>query len=293
MHRIAIATAAEVSTLDDEGRHLLAALVDAGLEVEPAVWDDADVDWSSYDAVVVRSTWDYPRRLTEFLDWAARVAERTLLLNDVALLTWTTDKRYLLDLERAGVPVVPSVFLEPGQPTEHPLLGLEHVVKPTVSAGSIDTLRLGPDDPDRSRGLVEAIHATGRTAMVQPYLADVDVSGETALVYLDGVLSHAMRKGALLEAGAELHDGLYAQEQIDPRDATPEEAAVGEAALAAVAALPERAGALPPLYARVDLLGSPEGPVVLEVELAEPSLFLDLAPGSAQRFAEAVRRRLG
>lgn len=285
--RVALATCAEEPTLDAEGRVLLAALEAGGARAEPVVWDDPAVDWAGFDLVVVRSTWDYPRRLPEFLAWAERVTAVSRLLNDLVLLRWTTDKVYLRELEVVGVPVVPSVFLEPGGDATHPLLGVEHVVKPTVSAGSLDTLRLGPEEAARSVEHVRAVHASGRTALVQPYLEAVDTHGETALVYLDGVLSHAIRKGPLLAAGAGLVEGLYAEEQIDPREPSAAEREVGRRCLAALPAATE-----PPLYARVDLITDDEGPRVLEVELAEPSLFLDHADGAAARFAAAVVRRL-
>ena len=110
--RIGVATAAEVADLDDEGRLFLSALRERGLTAEPAVWD-ADLDWSSYDVVVVRSTWDYAERLSEFLAWADRAGAETLLLNSADVLRWNTDKRYLADLATAGVPVVPTTFLTP------------------------------------------------------------------------------------------------------------------------------------------------------------------------------------
>jgi hypothetical protein len=283
--RIALATAREVADLDPEGQLLAAELRSQGATAEAAVWDDPDVEWSAFDLVVVRSTWDYASRVAEFLDWAQRVSSVTRLENSLPLVRWTTDKHYLRDLDRAGVPVVPSLFVEVGQDAAHDLLGAEHVAKPTVSAGSKDTLRLGPADHERSLQHVGSLLAQGRSVLVQPYLAEVDDVGETALVYLDGAFSHAVRKGALLEQGAGPVDGLFAEEDIRPRDPSPAERSAGAAAMAAVPSED------PPLYARVDLLPTAHGPVVLELELAEPSLFLDHAPGSAQRLAAAVIAR--
>lgn len=161
-------------------------------------------------------------------------------------------------------------------------------MKPTVSAGSRDTLRLGPGEADRSVAHVRAVQATGRTVLVQPYLDTVDTHGETAVVFLDGGYSHAIRKAALLREGAGLVEGLFAEEEITARE--PSRAELEVAALA-LAALPPSAD--PPLYARVDLLHGDSGPQVLEVELCEPSLFLQHAPGAADRFAAAVVARLG
>lgn len=284
--RIALATAAGEPALDAEGRLLLGALAAAGVDAVPAVWDGGAQDWAAYDLVVVRSTWDYPPRRPAFLAWAEHVDDVSRILNGPDLLAWTTDKRYLAALEDAGLPVVRSQFLSPGEGPEHGLLGAEHVVKPTVSAGSRDTLRIGADESERSREHVRHVHASGRTAMVQPYLDAVDTHGETALIYLDGRYSHAIRKSALLERGRGPVQRLFAEEEIVPREPDNAERALGEACLAALPASAE-----PPLYARVDVLHAADGPQVLEVELAEPSLFLDHAPGSAERLAAAVLRR--
>ena len=289
MTRIALATAREVPDLDDEARLLLTSLVDRGAVCEPAVWDDEAVDWSTFDLVVVRCTWDYAERVEEFLAWAAGVAAVTRLENSLSHLRFTTDKHYLQVLADADVPVVPSAFLEPGERPEHPYLDVEHVVKPAISAGSRGTLRLGADEADASRAHAMSLLDAGRSVLVQPYLADVDTAGETAMVLLGGTFSHALRKGPLLQRGAGLVEGLFAQEEMSPRDPSEAERQVADRAMAAVAdVVPGRT-----TYARVDLLPTPDGPVVLEVELAEPSLFLDHVPGSAARAADAILATLG
>ncbi|MEZ5372236.1 MAG: hypothetical protein R2704_05790 [Microthrixaceae bacterium] len=286
--RVAIATSTQVADLDAEGRLLLDRLEELGVGCAPEVWDDPAVPWPDYDCVVVRSTWDYALRRDEYLEWADRVAGVSALLNPPELLRWTTDKHYLRELADAGIPTVPTVFIEPGEAPDHELTGIEHVVKPAVSAGSKDTLRVGAGEGARSIGQVGAILASGRTAIVQPYLAQVDTKGETALVFIDGAFSHAITKAAILEAGADVVAGLFAPEQITPTTASARELDVGARSLAAV---PETDTA--PLYARVDLLPGDDGvPMVLEVELAEPSLFLDHHPPSVDRLAQAILGRL-
>lgn len=286
--RVALVTAREVADLDEEGRLLADALREQGARVGAEVWDDAGVDWAAYDVAVVRSTWDYAERVEEFVAWTGRAAALTRLENPPGMVRWSVDKHYLRDLERAGVPVVPSVFLEPGDTPDHDLLGVEHVVKPAVSAGSRDTLRLTEHEADRSREHAARLLGQGRSVLVQPYLAEVDTVGETAVVLVDGELLHAMRKGPLLQRGAALVEGLYAQEEMSVREASSAELDVAAAAMRVVA---ERASGVPPLYARVDLLPTAAGPVVLELELVEPSLFCEHVPGSADRVAAAVLRR--
>ena len=154
-----------------------------------------------------------------------------------------------------------------------------------MSAGSLDTTRVAPGDAAESRRRVEAIVASGRTAMVQPYLHGVDELGETALIYYDGHFSHALRKAALLTAGSGEATGS-SRRRTWRRASRAEERA---AAARVIEAIPGG----PPLYARVDLLPSDDGPLLLELELAEPSFFLDLVePAAADRAADAVLARL-
>jgi hypothetical protein len=285
--RVALATCAELPRGDPDESGLATALEQAGAGASWQVWDDAEADWTGYDAVVVRSTWDYQRRREEFLRWAAAVPA---LLNPLEVLAWNTDKRYLAELGREGIPAIETRFVEPGSTPSLPDEG-EFVVKPSISAGSKDTARFALGDAserDRVGRLIAEIHAGGRTAMLQPYLGAVDELGETALVYLDGRLSHAVRKGPLLRPGERPTQGFFAAETIAPREPSEAEQALGERVLESVA---RRFGTL--LYARVDVLPRDDGePVVLEVELTEPSLFFGHADGAIQRFAAALRSRI-
>lgn len=304
--RIALATASEVpGLLDAEGTLLHAALRAAGADADAVVWDDPAADWVCYDAVVVRSTWDYAARRDEFVAWAYHVQGLTTLHNDAATIAWNTDKRYLRDLAAAGVPTVPTVFLDPGDdPARHRFAAIEHVVKPVVSAGSKDTLRFAPDQTARSSAHAGRLLDAGRPVMVQPYLSGVDTEGETAVVVIAGEVSHTLRKAPLLTLGMDLASGLYLPEEMSPRAATSAELAVARQALAAVPRTggPRRSVSgepllrewVPrePLFARVDLLPTDDGPVVLELELTEPSLFLDHVPGTADRFAAAILARI-
>lgn len=283
--RIALATCSHFPDGDPDDAGLPAAL---GGDVAFAVWDDPAVDWESYDLVVLRSTWDYQGRRDQFLDWARRVGDR--LVNPYDVVAWNTDKRYLRELADAGLPVVPTELVEPGAPFAPPAGVDDYVVKPTVSAGSRDTARFtaDPRDAARAASLVEAIHASGRTAMVQPYVASVDARGETATLFFDGAFSHAIHKGPLLEHGVDPTTDVFLAETIEPRTASAAERAVAERVLAHAA---ERFGPL--AYARVDLVEDDHGdPLVLELELTEPSLFFAGDRGRLSEFAAAVARRL-
>ena len=282
--RVALVTCAELPELDADDQSLIPALAAAGVTAVPAVWDDPAVDWPAFDLAVVRNTWDYPKRRAEFTAWATAVPN---LANAADVIAWNTDKRYLRELERAGIPIVPTTWLDPGDPTDvlDTIDAAEIVVKPAVSVGSVDTGRYRlPEQAGLAAAHVARLQEAGRTVMVQPYLADVDTAGETALLFIGGAYSHAIRKGPILTGPDVGVETLYQEESITPRTPSPAEHALAARVLAA---LPFDPASL--LYARVDLLPSPSGdPVVIEVELTEPSLFLTTADGAPQRLAAAV-----
>ncbi|MFC4150333.1 RimK family alpha-L-glutamate ligase [Micromonospora mangrovi] len=290
--RVALVTCAALPDLDPDDRLVLAPLAALGVAAEPVIWDDPSVDWSRYDLAVLRSPWDYALRRDEFVAWAQTVPH---LVNPAEVVRWNTDKRYLAELAAAGVPTVPTAWVEPGESWVAAAGSGEYVIKPAVSAGSQDTGRYDLADPEH-RALAEAhvarLSAAGRVGMVQPYLSAVDTEGETALLFVAGpdglTFSHAIRKGPMLTGPDRGEAALYKQERIDPRTATPEQLAVAERVLDAV---PGGTGSL--LYARVDLIPGPDGsPVLVELELTEPSLFIGHADGAPDRLATAITTHL-
>jgi O-ureido-D-serine cyclo-ligase len=293
--RIGLVTAARARGREEDKTPLMAARAARGCDAVEVVWDDPAVEWSAFDLVVVRSTWDYFARRDEFLAWAERVAATSELHNPASVLRWNSDKRYLRDLAGAGVPIVPTAFVEPGAPTDSALPDddeLDVIVKPAVSAGSNDTARYRAGERDAALAHVARLQDEGRVSMVQPYQRGVDEQGETALLYFDGRFSHAIRKGAIFAAAPEIVGGLFAREQIRPRTPSAAEVGVGAAVLRRLGSLLP-ASALPLLYARVDLVPLADGsPAVLELELCEPSVFLAHAAGAAERFAAAIARRV-
>lgn len=272
MSRVALATCAEIPDGDADAPALVAELGRLGVEARSAVWDAADVDWRAFDLVVVRSTWDYAERRDAFLAWARSAGS---VLNPVSVLEWNTDKEvYLADLARAGVPIVPTTFVAPGERLVPP--AGPFVVKPTVSAGGRNSARFEPGEAEAARALVARIHAEERTAMVQPYLGEVE---EIALVHVGGAFSHALRRRVPLPSAGR-RAVFYLDEELGPAEATPVERAVAERALAAARA--------ELLYARVDLV---EG-AVLELEATEPELYFAYGDGGVGRFAAAIAAAL-
>jgi glutathione synthase/RimK-type ligase-like ATP-grasp enzyme len=277
--RVAIATCAELPELGDDEPLLLEELRSRGIDAEPAVWDDPAIDWDRYELVVVRSTWDYAARRDEFVAWAESVPR---LLNAPDVIRWNTDKRYLAELPAA----VPTQFVEDGDSWQPP--ADEYVVKPAVSAGSRDTARYRPGEEHRAHAHVAKLTSQGRTVMIQPYLTSVDERGESAVIYFGGEYSHAICKGQMLVHGREPSSDLYLPETITARAPTEAELAIADETLDS---LPWSRDQL--LYARVDLIDGPDGsPLVIELELTEPSLFLSYRDGAAARLAGLVIQRL-
>lgn len=283
MRSVLLATCSAYPDGDEDAGALLTALASQGVSARYAVWTDESVDWP--DALVVlRSTWDYTLRRAQFLSWLTSVPT---LHNPPEVVRWNSDKVYLHELETAGVPITPTRVAPPGVVPAFP--DTEFVVKPSVGAGSRGAGRFAAGA--RPIEHVEALHAAGRTVLVQPYLSGVDEHGETALIYFDGSFSHAIRKGPMLTADT-AHDlaetsGLFIEENITARGASAAERAVGDQTITVLRA--RFGGDL--LYARIDLLPGPDGPVVVEVELTEPSLFLSYADDAPDRFAAAIARR--
>jgi O-ureido-D-serine cyclo-ligase len=294
--RVALITAREARGLDEDLPPLEAAMHAADVQTRVVEWDDAGVDWSSFDFALLRSTWDYTDRLHDFLAWVDLAGSLTTVLNAPEVVRWNTDKHYLAELARAGVPVVPSGFIEPGASAEQTLNAFlachetpEFVVKPAVGAGSRDTQRHPREAVAAAVAQAQRLLNMGRSVLLQPYLDSVDRDGETSLIYFQGRFSHAIRKGPLLPPGSTASPaiGLFAPEKITARIPGADELRVAECVLGALL-FPM------PLYARVDLIRNASGsPVLLELELTEPSLFFAHSSGSAERFTASLVSRVG
>ena len=291
--RVAIASCTAVPPQFTDDQLIAGALAERGVSATPIPWDDPGIEWSGFEAVVIRSTWDYAARRQEFLRWCDSVGPS--LHNRAALVHWNSDKRYLADLAAVGIPVVETEFVAPG---EEIAFADEIVVKPTISAGGRDSGRFGPDVHDLGRELIGEIHASGRTAMVQPFHPAVDSVGETAVLCIDGEPAHALRKRAVLrpdEVAPVRDDALGAAEVMyDPGLVTADVADEDELDLAArvVAEIRRRFDYLP-LYARVDMIRDRAGaPILLELEAIEPNFYLDQAPATTAVVADAIVDRL-
>ena len=264
--------------LDPDAAPLAAALSAAGIEARWVAWDDPQADWDAPVPTIVRSTWNYALDRSAFLEWAARAERAAPLWNPLDVLIANTHKRYLLDLAARGVPVVPTVLVERGEAPRVATRGWARVVvKPAVGAGSLGARAFDAQDP-AAEAHAESLAARGEV-LIQPYLDSVHGYGERSLVWIDGELTHAVRKAPRFSGESEQVTG--------PLPIADDERALALSALAAAAAADRI------LYGRVDIARDVAGgPVVMELELTEPSLFLALAPGAVERYVSGLLERL-
>ncbi|HEY3435810.1 MAG TPA: hypothetical protein VGK41_09175, partial [Solirubrobacterales bacterium] len=263
--RIAIATCAAYPQLKGDDELLCEALRRRGCEAASTVWDEDETAWGELDLCLVRSTWDYHDKHDEFLAWVRRVEAATALHNPADLIAWNSDKRYLRELAEAGVPTVPTLWVErDAEPDLEALLAEqswdEAVVKPVVDLGAKNLRRVQANDAkDALAAVLER-----QEAMVQPFLPSLETEGELSLIYIEGELSHTVRKQPTPGdfRVQSIWGGVMAPARPEPRHIE-----VAEQALAGLEA--------PPLYARVDLVADLDGnPALIELELIEPNLYL-------------------
>lgn len=300
---VTLVTSAELPNLDADEAGLPDALRERGIEPRIAVWSDSGVDWRASDLTVIRSVRDYARDRAGFVKWAHTVPR---LLNQANVIDWNSDKHYLRELEKRGLPTIPTTWLEPDAHyskhqihTRFPADG-DFVVKPAVSSGGRGTGRYTATDPlSRSDAILHAQHELrkGRTVMVQRYLEEIDRSGEISLIYLNGVPAYRVDKQAMLHPRFRAGDTIQEERVVSTADATEDEWRWGEEIRqvlhAYIAEVSGRDELL--LYNRVDMVrGGPEDEhefYVMEVSLIDGSLYLSEDPSHLTKFADAIAMR--
>jgi glutathione synthase/RimK-type ligase-like ATP-grasp enzyme len=258
-----LATCKELPEPDFDELPLLRALKEAGLTARVAAWDDPTVPWHEAEIVLIRSTWNYHQKVGSFLGWIESVSTTCRLINPGEVIKWNHHKGYLLELEKAGIPVAPTALVRKGERTQLAEI-MEHagwkevVIKPAVSGGSFRTLK----NPGNAAGESHlAALLRDADALVQSYLPSVEDRGERSMIFIDGELTHAVRKSPRFQG--------------DDEETVPVEPSVSERQFAesVLEACPFRLQDL--VYARVDIAPNEAGRlVVMELELIEPSLFL-------------------
>lgn len=295
--RVGLVTGAEWPTLWIDDHPLQQALQKRGAEAVPLIWTDPGWATQRWDMLVLRSCWDYVLKLPRFLSWLGEVERARLpLWNPADVVRWNLDKRYLMLLEGDGIPIVPTIYLEPGRGASLPSILTdqdwgEAVLKPTISCGALRTRRLGKGDAAALLPALREIHQGSAggppcAALLQRFMPELLVEGELSFIFLGGALSHVVRKRA--RKGDFRVQEMYGGTVERIKD--PDKGLV-RAARAALRAAEARSG--PALYARVDGVISGGELLLMEIELFEPSLFFQCDPHAAGRLADAILQRLG
>jgi len=281
MARVALVTSSKYPDLTQDDRLLLPPLAERGLEAEPAIWDDPARDWSSFDAVILRSCWDYHLKYDAFLRWIGSLEKaKTPVWNSATLVRWNANKSYLRALEAKAISMVPTYWPEAGDPVRlreklNELGWMKAVVKPRVSATAHRTHLIAAGEADSVQELFDELRR-GPGAMVQKFMDGIVNGGEWSLIFFGGLYSHAVLKNA--KAGDfRVQSDFGGIEQ--PGDPTVH---VLQAATRIVQMVE------PTLYARVDGVVDDGQFRLMELELIEPALFLASHPAAPSRFAEAI-----
>lgn len=266
--------------IDD--KHAYQPMLDLGWHVAAVPWTQTDTPWSDFEAVIIRSTWDYPPRLSEFLQVLETINKQTRLANPMELVRWNLSKTYLRDLESAGIGIVPTIWRD-SLDKDSLISGMnslgpgDRVIKPVVGANGEDAFHVSDSiSPDLLEKLVTVFHE--RPCMIQPFMSNVISEGEYSLFYFNGHYSHAILK---TPTGAEFRSQ---EERGATIKATRPKALLMQRGFQAL----ERVKPTP-LYARIDFVRDERDDFrVMEMELIEPSLYLRMHPDAPLRFARAI-----
>lgn len=281
--RHCLATPVDQHGLDiaQEDQHLLDAFAQHGARAVRVDWAAA-IDWSAFDAALIRQTWDYFDRLQDYARWVQQAATATKLINPDTVVRWNWDKRYLLELAQSGLPVVPTVLVTKGD-TDASLKQRmaengwsECVIKPAVSASGYETHRIDIRQAEQRQSRWQRLLGK-HDMLIQPFQPSIVEHGEVSLIVIDQQVTHAVRKVARPGEFRVQSDHGGRIEAYQPSET---ELALAQRAMAGTPAAC--------LYGRVDLVDSDQGPVVMELELIEPELFFRLHGAAADRLAKAV-----
>lgn len=283
MPSIAFVTYRELPHLTSEDQWLCSSLQREDVQTHAVIWNDPNVGWNSYDAVVVRSCWDYHLHPTAFSAWLTTLERLQVpLWNPVSILRWNLHKRYLRDLQAQGVAIPPTCWLERGS---HADLGMlfadygweEAVIKPAISATAYQTWRTTRaqakhDQPHFAACVQQA------DMLVQQFMEPVVTDGEWSLIFFQKQYSHTVRKKAKAGDFRVQDDFGGTVEVVSPGLGLIEQA---QQIINCIAD--------PLLFARVDGIEQAGQLVMMELELIEPFLFLKSDPNAIERFTHAIR----
>lgn len=264
--------------------HLLRdAIHNLGMKVSRKSWDDPHFDWSSTRFVIFRTTWDYFDRYPEFSEWLDQVSKKTTLLNSERLIRWNIDKHYMQDLQRKGVHICETYFVEKGESSSLSKLVAQYklhhfVLKPCISGGSRHTYKIHPENIQDYEAVFKQL-ISEEAMMLQPFQQNIVDRGEISIMVMNGKYTHAILKVAKEgdfrvqdDFGGSVYDYTPSQEEID----------YAENAVKSCIEMP--------IYARVDVFLDNQNKLALaELELIEPELWFRNHPEAAVALAQGIK----
>lgn len=247
-----------------------------------ANWNDEQINWTDFDAAVIRSTWDYVPIRDKFLKKTKEISNETKLFNSHEVMSWNTDKKYLLELEAKGVPIIPTKFVHNIEEAKDAIswaFGKANsiAIKPNVGAGA--RLAGKANSVQEALTFVDEILKAKRVAMIQPYVSSVDDEGEKAIIIINGQISHVAKKVPALTVGG--HGDAAGSQEI-----TDEIIEIVETVSKAVKEWDDL------LFARVDVVRLDNKLVLMELELTEPWLFMQFRPEAGIDLFKALEKRI-
>jgi glutathione synthase/RimK-type ligase-like ATP-grasp enzyme len=286
MPSVAFVTYQQAPEVNEHDQLAAEILRQRGVAVTPAVWNDPQIDWAGFDCVVIRSAWDYYLKPARYANWLWSLENaRVRLWNPPRVVLENMNKRYLTRLAERGVCVVPTKYLSASEAVVlRDVLQTcgwgEAVIKPAVSGCALGTWRTSLAAARADQGSFAA-QLRSQDLLIQPYMPEIATQGEWSLVYFNGRYSHAVLKRPA-EGDFRVHREYGGSStSAEPGPALIEQA---QSVLATVDS--------PLLYARVDGIEHAGHFILMELEINEPFLFLGFCEGAAQRFAEAILRKL-
>jgi glutathione synthase/RimK-type ligase-like ATP-grasp enzyme len=286
LRRLGIAASRFYPGVYPDDAHLMQCLRDQRIEPIQASWNDPEVDWAAFDAILIRTTWDYFRHYEQFLQWLQRIEQLGVLtINPVPLLRWNSDKRYLLELPAHGVEIIPTRVVH-GRDVQAALGAMagEHVViKPTVSGTAWHTVRGVVDTPELNAAVSDL--PPQMDYLIQPFMREIERDGEISMLFFGDEFSHAVRKRPATNDYRVQSEFGGSVEVIHPEANL---LASAHRALRSVSELGYRGGS----YARIDGVLSNGRFLIMEVEMIEPALYFEGNVAASRRFAEVITQQV-
>ena len=293
--RLALATCSNLPDWEIDDLPFHQAIVDAGIDMERPIWDDPEVDWKRFDAILIRTTWDYQEKQLAFNQWARRVSAFTRLVNPVDVVVWNTAKTYLRDLELVGAPLTPTQWLDKGSEVDLAVmmkrLGWERgFLKPVVGATARETLPFDLDEEGIAKAQAHLARLLpNESMMLQPFLASVLKEGEYSAIFFGGEFSHGVQK-IPVPGDYRVQDDFGASDKPHIFNEADFET-VKRIEKSLLRLVDERFNGVALTYARVDMIRDAQGQLRLnELELVEPSLFFRHDAGSPKRLVDILKR---